>query len=273
MKLFVGGVVVILGILSTLRTVESTCGDGWTLYDESCYRYFSVPDINWVDAQLQCEDEGGNLTAIHSAEDQSFLTDFWVTSRGDVSDIDFPTVLIGLIDTTTEDRGETGNYYWIDDTPLDYINWSVNQPSLNHENVAVMWDRPNKLGQWNDISKTAKVGSFICQLSIEGDEKEKLGSGTNPGPKPNTKPHKQKKRGWGNRKGHKGHRGHKGYKGHNGHKGHEGHKGYKGYEGHEGHRGYKGHGGHKGHKGYKGYEGHKGHRGYKGHGGHKGHKG
>ena len=53
-------------------TTVVTCPENWTEFNQSCYRYFSS-DSYWRYAEDLCLNEGGHITSVHSAEEDTFL--------------------------------------------------------------------------------------------------------------------------------------------------------------------------------------------------------
>ena len=48
------------------------CAEGWTSYNNGCYRYFEMPK-SWEDARKHCLEFGADLVSLHSEEDADFL--------------------------------------------------------------------------------------------------------------------------------------------------------------------------------------------------------
>ena len=75
-----------------------------------------VPNVgSWSNGRTQCQARGGDLASIHSAAEDS-------AARAPVPS--GSSAWIGLSDSTTE-----GSYVWVDETPLDYINWAGGEPN------------------------------------------------------------------------------------------------------------------------------------------------
>ena len=107
--------------------------------------------LHWSDARKFCQDRGGDLAIIKSAEDNKFISDLvsqynlawhtWISKSTDV------TAWLGL------HRKDDSKFYWVDDTPLldwQYSEWKLGQPDNEGgvEKCAHMVDG----GKWNDLS-------------------------------------------------------------------------------------------------------------------------
>jgi glucose/arabinose dehydrogenase len=95
----------------------------------------------WEDAQAEAKSLGGNLVAINTAAEETWLKQTFGSSE---------LLWIGLTDKVTE-----GNFQWSSGEAVTYTNWSPGEPNdfkfdgnfLGGEDYAVM----NWGGQWNDL--------------------------------------------------------------------------------------------------------------------------
>jgi len=92
---------------------EPSCGEGETVFENSCfwvdYNYF----YNISAAQDECQARGLQLASIHSQQEQDLIGEL---TRGRYA-------WIGLTDVMVE-----GEFRWIDATPLDFQYWHPDQP-------------------------------------------------------------------------------------------------------------------------------------------------
>uniref|UniRef100_A0AAV2J9I9 C3/C5 convertase n=1 Tax=Knipowitschia caucasica TaxID=637954 RepID=A0AAV2J9I9_KNICA len=141
-----------------------------------CYKlaYFSElrRRLNFVEAELACRRDGGQLLSVESEAEQKIIEqlitelrptdgDFWIGLRRDYGDGDSST------DCSPQ-------YYWLDNSKSTYRNWHWDEPSCGYEVCVVMYHQPSAppgLGglymfQWNDDNCETK-NNFICKYTSE----------------------------------------------------------------------------------------------------------
>jgi hypothetical protein len=57
---------------SVCQRESQFCPGGWILLDGHCY-LFVQNALNWADAEEDCNNKGGHLTSVHSAEENTFI--------------------------------------------------------------------------------------------------------------------------------------------------------------------------------------------------------
>ena len=95
---------------------------------------------------------GASLASIHSEEEMSKIL-------GELSK-NQATSWIGLF--TTQNSGT--NYFWVDNSAVDFINWEDGEPNGNGPNgyeLCVQSYAHN--GKWNDAACTDLMG-YICKI-------------------------------------------------------------------------------------------------------------
>lgn len=100
-------------------------------------------------AQVDCEDQGGGLVALHSEQEQAALIQV-------ASDQGLPRdYWIGL-----SDRDDEGDFQWEDGSDVDYLNWGGGEPNdFDEEDCAQLTGS----GAWNDLDCGASL-AYICRL-------------------------------------------------------------------------------------------------------------
>ncbi|KAK7933322.1 hypothetical protein WMY93_004218 [Mugilogobius chulae] len=93
------------------------CAEGWTKFGSRCFKLINEK-ITWFDAEKSCHSLGANLASIHSAEENSFITDLIKTATGSNSE-----TWIGGADAVKE-----GQWLWSDGSVWDFTNWHSGQP-------------------------------------------------------------------------------------------------------------------------------------------------
>ncbi|XP_072302250.1 layilin [Eucyclogobius newberryi] len=137
-----------------------------------CYKLAYFSELrrrqNFVEAELACRRDGGQLLSVESEAEQRIIEqliselrptdgDFWIGLRRQHGDGDSST------DCSPQ-------YYWLDGSKSTYRNWHWDEPSCGYEVCVVMYHQPSAppgLGglymfQWNDDNCETK-NNFICK--------------------------------------------------------------------------------------------------------------
>ncbi|XP_030640468.1 C-type lectin domain family 17, member A [Chanos chanos] len=94
------------------------CPSSWLLFNDSCY-FFSRQTLSWYDSEKFCNDKGGHLAIIHTAEEQTYIWN--QLPRGH-----WNAYWFGITDERTEDE-----WHWVDGTKLEGGFWEDGEPN-NH---------------------------------------------------------------------------------------------------------------------------------------------
>jgi len=139
------------------------CPEGWVLREKSCYLIINIPTLNWSDARRTCQNLGGDLAIVRSAEENNFIFGL-VKKQKTIRDLG---VWLGF--TRKSDK----KFYWIDDTPLEghYSPWASAEPNNlnNNEHCGNMFGTGSGQGKWNDLPCCLKedlinrAPSILCQ--------------------------------------------------------------------------------------------------------------
>ena len=146
-------------VLLDISDAGSACPIGWVPRGNSCFLIINIPTLKWSDARRTCQNLGGDLAIIRSADENKFIFDLLkkqktVTAWG---------AWLGLY------KKANNKFYWINDTPLlgQYSAWLSGEPnSPAKEKCSNMYGRQ---GKWNDLScdiaeKDLKYApSVLCQ--------------------------------------------------------------------------------------------------------------
>uniref|UniRef100_A0A914QQ10 C-type lectin domain-containing protein n=1 Tax=Panagrolaimus davidi TaxID=227884 RepID=A0A914QQ10_9BILA len=138
------------------------CPPSWKYYNVTGFCYAVFHDMNWADAEKKCIQEGSHLASIHSEKEGSFVAELAKPFSSTYHH--WPSQpFIGLFSI---DNGTT--WQWTDKTPMDYIRWNIDEPSLsNHEYCGQIWSSEDhfsvKTGQFNNFSCDRVLKSFLCK--------------------------------------------------------------------------------------------------------------
>jgi len=135
-------------------------------YGQSCYEVLPRYDVSWTHGEQLCQQEGGHLAHIASADEQSFVQEFMTNHM--------PThgAWIGL-----NDRASEGHFVWSSGDAVAYTNWAKghtgNWDSPGREDCALFLPYAN--GHWDDLPCGSSSGLFgdtgeshpiICQFGL-----------------------------------------------------------------------------------------------------------
>ncbi|KAL3880789.1 hypothetical protein ACJMK2_033000, partial [Sinanodonta woodiana] len=115
-----------------------------------CYLYVGVP-MTWEQANQNCNQKGAYLISVNSIYEESFIYLM-------VDDANVPAIWTGL-----NDRQKTGSYMWIDNWPVMYTKWDVNEPTKGPNEGCVLF---NRTGLWSDVSCNITL-PFICKITSD----------------------------------------------------------------------------------------------------------
>ena len=121
-----------------------------------CYHFEYSSILGWDEASRACKSLGhdSELASIHSdQEDNAIFQEIQKQSSN---------VWIGLF-TTTPAEGYNATYHWVDNSPLDLLNWEDNEPNgaTNFEHCVEKYAHN---GKWNDAGCTLYAG-YVCKTS------------------------------------------------------------------------------------------------------------
>lgn len=116
------------------------------------HKYMAVRNIcRWHEARKACEEMGGYLVIIGTAEEQNALAT--LLTRSGMGRNSF------WIGATDEER--EGVWKWVDGSPVGWTNWNPREPNnVGGEHYAEMVAGDN--GRWNDL-RLGETRWFICE--------------------------------------------------------------------------------------------------------------
>ena len=153
-------------VWSDFSVTRPACPEGWVLREKSCFLIINIPTLKWSDARSTCQNLGGDLAIIRTAEENNFI--FGLVKKQKT--ISVWGVWLGLI------RKSDKKFYWIDDTPLEghYSPWGSGQPNNpNSEYCGNMFGSGSSQGKWNDLwcslteAKLKDAPCILCQKNLK----------------------------------------------------------------------------------------------------------
>jgi hypothetical protein len=142
-----------------------------TIHDGNAYFLTSAVG-SWSAAEAEAVADGGHLASVHSASDNQFLVDTFL-SGANATAIDW----IGLVDPQQGDGAgaqHAGDFVWTDGTPVNYTNWNVDTGEPNNYDDQEYWTALNwhyaatgsgMIGTWNDMPE---FGSDSYSVAANG---------------------------------------------------------------------------------------------------------
>ncbi|XP_065656936.1 macrophage mannose receptor 1 isoform X2 [Hydra vulgaris] len=125
----------------------NNCPAGWLAYKNSCY-LFENKKQSWMESNLECKKNGGNLLSVVDQNEHSFIES---NLKGNI-------YFIGL-NAVNSNR----NFVWSDGTPLVFQKWAPGEPS--NTNGIEECGEFNHLG-WNDYP-CDRLNGHICKVNKE----------------------------------------------------------------------------------------------------------
>uniref|UniRef100_A0AC34G6W6 C-type lectin domain-containing protein n=1 Tax=Panagrolaimus sp. ES5 TaxID=591445 RepID=A0AC34G6W6_9BILA len=135
---------ILLVLLFAFFCVSNGCPFESIKYQKACY-IFQSNATTFISAEIACNEMGGNLTSIHDAFENNFLSN----QSQQFSDDDFWVGLSRLI---------SGNWTWMDNTTIDYTDWAPKEPA-NLDCAAVL----KKDSSWL-ASDCSKAKPYVCKI-------------------------------------------------------------------------------------------------------------
>ncbi|CAG5120963.1 unnamed protein product, partial [Candidula unifasciata] len=129
------------------------CPLGWEDYRGSCYKLVQLAtDVDWSTASSTCTSSTyqSALVAIIDDDENDFV--FSLIPKGFSG-----YTWIGFHDP------QENSFTWVDDTPVQYTNWELDEPNNSNNEDCVVMD--SAFGQWNDIDCSDVYPLFICKKS------------------------------------------------------------------------------------------------------------
>ncbi|KAI6647147.1 Receptor-type tyrosine-protein phosphatase C-like [Oopsacas minuta] len=111
----------IIATIILTKSAQATTPNISLIYDDTIFGYFIVSPINWPDAEVECNNWGGNLATIKSAEEDNLL--FYSTQGPDT---DYISCYIGLNDIDVEADTNASEFKWVDGSNSTYRNFDPN---------------------------------------------------------------------------------------------------------------------------------------------------
>ncbi|KAK7898347.1 hypothetical protein WMY93_019200 [Mugilogobius chulae] len=103
--------------LESWQYIPTDCDDGWWAHNGHCYRVTAKAE-NWHKSRQTCEEQGANLTSLHSLSELEFLVNVLHNFSGSSGE-----VWIGLWKEKSSPVVE-----WFDGSPVTLAPWHQNQP-------------------------------------------------------------------------------------------------------------------------------------------------
>ena len=121
-------------------------------YDGRIYKIFEV-SLSWFDAYTYCDEIGGHLATITSANEQQFIE----TYMNSQSYSDRPW--IGAYSDGTK-------WNWVTEEKFEYTNWLSGQPNCDKGYEFFMNINETSIGVWNDANPY-RILHLICEWEAE----------------------------------------------------------------------------------------------------------
>ena len=116
------------------------------------YKLYDLDDVSgWTASEAFCENLGGYLATITSAEEDAFIYNEVLRANG------YENAYFGLTDKDAE-----GMWRWVTDEKLSYLNWANGEPNGGTSENYGMYYYKFSDGRWND-GDFLEINTFICE--------------------------------------------------------------------------------------------------------------
>ncbi|XP_075778588.1 macrophage mannose receptor 1-like isoform X3 [Pelodiscus sinensis] len=131
----------------------------WVPFHGHCYYIESSAMKSWAQASLECIRLGATLVSVEDLAESNFLT-----HRIQALESKTQGFWTGMY------RNVDGQWLWLDNTVVDFVNWNVKMPTESEHCVEIA----TSSGYWNNILCSSEKG-FVCKkpkiLEVEPNEK------------------------------------------------------------------------------------------------------
>ncbi|XP_074480140.1 type-2 ice-structuring protein-like [Sebastes fasciatus] len=133
---------------------STSCDGGWSEFHGRCFYYVPIA-MTWAQAEKNCLSMGGNLASIHNVMEYHEIQRLILMSSHE-----YKQAWIGGSDAQEEKQ-----WFWIDGTPFNYLNWCAGEPNNYHgkQNCLHMNHAAPKC--WDDLQCNNRVPS-VCAKKI-----------------------------------------------------------------------------------------------------------
>uniref|UniRef100_A0A8D0LBA3 Phospholipase A2 receptor 1 n=1 Tax=Sphenodon punctatus TaxID=8508 RepID=A0A8D0LBA3_SPHPU len=126
----------------------------WIKFKNSCYSFSTVLESTNFDAAFEfCKEQGSNLLTIKDEEENSFLLEELESFGSSVQMIWLNIQVVTNNDTVV----------WLDGSPINYSNWGVREPELDHLKGNVCIALRTTDGVWQ-LSPCREKKGFVCKM-------------------------------------------------------------------------------------------------------------
>ncbi|XP_052676540.1 perlucin-like protein isoform X2 [Crassostrea angulata] len=130
----------------------TTCPNGWTRYQTSCYLVVTYELETWSGAQAKCVAENSGLVEIETEAENNFL-----------KDVAAKTFLNGQFWTGGNDIDVEGQWRWVTSgNPFTFTDWGPGEPNDTGGNEDCMLLLSNTGYTWNDLPCSTN-SLYICE--------------------------------------------------------------------------------------------------------------
>ncbi|KAG9476571.1 hypothetical protein GDO78_003227 [Eleutherodactylus coqui] len=130
-------------------TCPESSGKTWLPFRGHCYLIESSFTRNWAQSSMECLRNGANLVSIEDSIESDFLFHHIEHLADRVK-----SFWLGMYRNVEE------KWLWLDNTPLDFVNWNTGEPSEHSDEDCV--EMYATVGTWNNIYCSSYKG-YICK--------------------------------------------------------------------------------------------------------------
>ncbi|XP_039659382.1 type-2 ice-structuring protein-like isoform X2 [Perca fluviatilis] len=135
------------------------CPASWMKYNDRCFLY--VPrELDWSDAEKNCQSFKGNLASVHSIEEYHFIQMIIKQQTHG-----YPMTWIG-----GHDSPKNNVWFWSDGRPFYFTFWCAGQPNNSGGNQGCIRMNAGEHNCWDDFMCSGKLPSVCARNPEESPE-------------------------------------------------------------------------------------------------------
>ena len=127
-------------------------------YDGHIYLIYNFHELgldSFSECEDYCEERGGHLAVINSEEENYAIYSYLLEKDRDHTFFGFT------------DRGDEGDWEWVDGSPVTYTNWASGQPNNKGGGEDYAQFNGKNSGSWNDARFGSESWRFLCEWDSE----------------------------------------------------------------------------------------------------------
>lgn len=120
------------------------------------YMFMETDELSWEEARIDCENLGGYMSCIESAEENDFILNLTDNKR----------IWIGAYSTKEDNKYGHGKWWWVNGKQVEYSKWYRRPGKTAFSFFAMMMEN----GFWNDspiLPSVWQIEGYVCEWELD----------------------------------------------------------------------------------------------------------